>query len=64
MKNALMIVAGLLIVFGAVFFFQGIGVVGGGAMVGDPKWAVIGPVLVVIGLLLGTWVVRRGRARS
>jgi hypothetical protein len=33
-------------------------------MTGDPKWAVIGPGLAVIGLLLGTWVVRRGRGSS
>ncbi len=63
MKIAMLIVAALLIVFGTVFFFQGIGVLGGGAMVGDRKWAVIGPVLAVIGLALGIWALRR-RARS
>ena len=36
---------------------------GGGAMVGDRKWAVIGPVLAVIGVALGIWALRR-RARS
>jgi hypothetical protein len=33
-------------------------------MSGNPTWAVIGPILMVIGLLLGGWALRRGaRAR-
>jgi hypothetical protein len=63
MKIALLIVAALLVVFGTVFFFQGIGVLVGGAMVGDRKWAVIGPILAVIGVVLGICAVRRS-ARS
>ena len=63
MKIAMLIVAALLIVFGTVFFLQGIGVLGGGAMVGDRTWAVIGPILAVIGVALGIWALRR-RARS
>ena len=54
MKIALLIVAALLIVFGTVFFFQGIGVLGGSAHGRAIRtWAVIGPVLVVIGLRAG-----------
>ena len=49
MKTVLLIVAGVLIVFGTVFTLQGIGLVGGSAMSGNPTWAVIGPILVVIG---------------
>jgi hypothetical protein len=35
---------------GAVFFFQGIGVIRGSFMSGTTKWAVIGALLVAVGL--------------
>ena len=35
---------------GTVFFFQGIGVIGGSFMTGSTTWAVIGPVLVLVGV--------------
>ena len=62
-RTVLLIVAGVLIVFGAVFGLQGIGVLGGSAMSGKPLWAFIGPIMIVIGIVLGVWTVRRG-ARS
>jgi hypothetical protein len=43
--------AGLVLVLaGVVFFFQGIGVLGGSFMSGSTKWAVIGAVLVAAGV--------------
>jgi len=60
MKAVLLIVAGVLIVFGTIFTLQGVGLVGGSAMTGNPTWAVIGPILVAIGLVLGFWTWRRG----
>lgn len=63
MRIPLLIVAALLVVFGLVFFFQGIGALGGSAMTGNPTWAVIGPILAVIGVVLGTWVLRRRQTR-
>jgi hypothetical protein len=64
MKTILLIAAGVLIVFGGLFTLQGLGIVGGSAMSGNPTWAVIGPILMVIGLFLGGWALRRGaRAR-
>lgn len=64
MKAVLLIVAGVLIVFGTLFTLQGVGLVGGSAMSGNLTWAVIGPILVVIGLVLGLLTWRRGaRAR-
>lgn len=63
MKTVLLVVAGVLVVLGAVFALQGIGVLGGSAMTGSPTWAVIGPIMVVIGVALGWWALR-GRARS
>jgi hypothetical protein len=43
---AIRIVAGLALLAGAVFFFQGIGVLPGSFMTGRGEWAVIGAGLV------------------
>jgi hypothetical protein len=46
------LVAGvLLVLMGAVWTLQGLGVVGGSVMSGDRTWAVIGPVVAVAGLV-------------
>ena len=50
----------LLVVVGAVWTLQGLGYIGGSAMSGVPLWAVVGPVVVILGLLLA---VRGGRKR-
>ena len=59
MRTVLLIIAAILVVFGTVFGLQGIGVLGGSAMSGEPLWAVIGPVLAVAGIVLGVWTLRR-----
>ena len=59
MRIALLIVAAVLVVFGAVFALQGIGVLGGSAMTGDRTWALIGPIMLLIGIALGVWAWRR-----
>ena len=43
----------VLLLAGTVFFFQGIGVIGGSFMTGSARWAVIGAVLdaAALGLL-------------
>ena len=51
----------LLVVVGTVWTLQGLGYVGGSAMSGVALWAVDGPVVVILGLLLA---VRGGRKRS
>lgn len=42
----------LLILVGAVWFAQGINVLGGSSMTGEPVWAVIGLPMVVAGVVL------------
>jgi hypothetical protein len=64
MKIVMLIVAGVLIVIGAVWTLQGLGVIGGSAMSGNSIWAIIGPLLVVVGLGLGLVAFRRGARRS
>ncbi|GAA3762779.1 hypothetical protein GCM10022225_55530 [Plantactinospora mayteni] len=53
MKGWLPLTLGLLaVVVGAVWTLQGLGRLGGSVMTGEPLWAVLGPVLVVAGLVL------------
>ncbi|MGI5149071.1 hypothetical protein ACQEVC_22360 [Plantactinospora sp. CA-294935] len=65
MKGWLPLTLGLLaVVVGAVWTLQGLGRLGGSVMTGEPLWAVIGPVVVVAGLVLVVLGLRaRGRGR-
>ena len=61
-KPGLALVGGLLALLGLLFTLQGTDVIGGSAMSGTTFWAVAGPVIIVIGLLVGVVGVR-GRLR-
>lgn len=50
MRIALNVVAAILLFFGTVWFLQGINVLPGSFMTGDPKWAYIGGALVVVAI--------------
>jgi len=59
---ALTVVGAVLVALGVLFTLQGVGLVGGSPMTGDPFWAAAGPVIALVGLYLA--VVRRvGRRR-
>ena len=55
------IVGVLLLVVGAVWTLQGLGVIGGSAMSGVTLWAVVGPIVAVAGLGLA---LARPRSKS
>lgn len=58
------IIAAVLVVLGAVWIAQGLGFFpGNGLMDGDSRWALIGAVLVVLGVTVG-WTARRARPRA
>jgi len=59
MKTLLMIVSILLILAGGIFFLQGINVLPGSYMTGDPQWTINGGVMIVIALGLMLWANRR-----
>jgi hypothetical protein len=64
MMRALLVGAGLLItVAGIVFALQGVGVIGGSFMSGTTIWAVLGPVIAIIGLALVTAGLLRRNSR-
>jgi hypothetical protein len=64
MKIVMLIVAAVLIVIGVVWALQGLGVMGGSAMSGNSMWAVIGPIVIVVGIVVGLVALRRGVRRS
>jgi hypothetical protein len=49
MKIVLYIVGGLLILSGGIWFLQGINILPGSFMSGDPQWSVNGVIAIVIG---------------
>jgi len=59
-KIALNILGGILVLFGAIWFLQGINILPGSFMSGQAMWAIIGLVLLVVGGWL-LWTVARDR---
>jgi len=52
MRKGRVTVGGLLVLAGIVFGLQGLGVLGGSAMSGKTLWAVLGPVIALVGVVL------------
>jgi hypothetical protein len=59
MKTLVNIIGIILILAGGTFFLQGINVLPGSYMTGDPQWAVNGGVMIVIAIVLMLWANRR-----
>jgi hypothetical protein len=61
MRQVLLVVIGLAaVVAGIIWTLQGLGYVGGSFMTGATMWAIIGPVVALVGLML---LALAGRAR-
>jgi len=52
MKIALNIVGVLLVLFGAIWFLQGINVLPGSFMTGQMRWAIRGGIVFAVGIVL------------
>lgn len=61
MRWVLLILGVFAVVLGAVWTLQGLDVLGGSAMSGSTFWAVAGPIVLLIGLVLIGLGVRRRR---
>jgi len=59
MKIFLVILGILVILAGGMFFLQGINVLPGSYMTGDPQWAINGGIMIVVGIGLIIWAQRR-----
>lgn len=58
-KRLLVVVGGVVALLGLLFTLQGTDVIGGSAMSGTTLWAVAGPIIIVIGLVVAAAGVRR-----
>jgi uncharacterized membrane protein HdeD (DUF308 family) len=47
-----LVLGGILVVIGLIWFLQGIGVLGGSAMSGVVLWAIVGPIVALVGVFL------------
>jgi hypothetical protein len=54
----------LLVLFGGLWTLQGLDVVGGSAMSGKVMWAIIGPVVAIVGIVLVVAGARQRRSAS
>ncbi|HLF74240.1 MAG TPA: hypothetical protein VI524_07845 [Anaerolineales bacterium] len=58
MKTSLNVLATILILAGGVFFLQGVNLLPGSFMTGDPQWALNGGILMAVGVGLLLWANR------
>ncbi|MCA2230370.1 hypothetical protein [Nonomuraea aurantiaca] len=62
MKAWIFLVVGVLLVLvGALWTLQGLGVVGGSVMSGVTLWAIIGPIVFIIGVVVAVIGIRQRR---
>jgi hypothetical protein len=61
-RSGLIVFGAVLVLMGTVFTFQGLGYLAGSAMTGVTLWAVVGPILAVVGIVLIVRGVRAGRS--
>ncbi len=52
MKSALNVLGVILVLFGGIWFFQGINVLPGSFMTGQVRWAIYGGIAIVAGIIL------------
>ncbi len=60
-RTTLIALGAVLIIFGAVWFLQGVDVLGGSGMSGETLWAVVGPIVALVGAGLLVTGLRRPR---
>lgn len=61
-RTVALVLGGVLVVLGLVWFAQGMGWVGGSGMSGVRLWAVIGPIVAAVGAVLIVRGLRPARA--
>lgn len=59
MKIILNVVSILLLLAGGIFFLQGINIIPGSFMTGDPQWAINGGIMIAAGTGALWWANRR-----
>jgi hypothetical protein len=62
MKLVLNIMGGLIFLAGLIWFLQGINILPGSYMTGDPQWAINGAIMMVVALVIFFFANRRTKA--
>ena len=62
MKSSLIVLGIVLVLSGGIFTAQGLGYLAGSPMTGVTLWAIVGPVLAIVGVALIIWAARTGRS--
>jgi hypothetical protein len=62
MKLVLNIMGGLIFLAGLIWFLQGINVLPGSFMTGDPQWAINGAIMMAVALVIFFFANRRRKA--
>lgn len=62
MRSGLIVAGLVLVAIGCVFTVQGLGYLAGSPMTGVTLWAIVGPVLALVGIVLIVRAVRTGRS--
>jgi hypothetical protein len=61
-KAVLVVVGALLALMGIVWTLQGVGVLGGSPMTGVTLWAIVGPIVAVVGIAVAVLGLRLRRS--
>ncbi|TYL53833.1 hypothetical protein [Agromyces mariniharenae] len=64
MNGFLIGLGALIIVVGGVWTLQGVGVLSDSVMSGVALWAILGPIVALVGVALLVWGIARGRRRA
>ena len=65
MRSGILTAVGVVLtIAGVIWALQGFGVIGGSFMSGNSVWAIIGPIVAAVGLILAVIGVRRARSAS
>jgi hypothetical protein len=59
MKITVQLFSVLFFLMGLVFFLQGINILPGSSMTGDPQWAINGGVIMLVAAGIFIWIFRR-----
>jgi hypothetical protein len=60
MQRMLVGVGIVLILLGGLWILQGVGILGGSVMTGQSFWAIVGSILLIVGIVLAALGLRRG----
>ena len=62
MKLVLNILGGLIFLAGLIWFLQGVNILPGSFMTGDPQWAINGAIMMAVALIIFFFANRRRKA--